>query len=59
MSPSEQERHVNGIAIAQLESSIKRINKLRYRVKSQSDVEKWYDVIKGYGHNLGGHQDGK
>jgi transposase-like protein len=59
LSPSEQERHIKGIAIAQLESSIKRINKLRYRVRSQSDLNKWYDVIKEYGHNICGHQDGK
>jgi putative transposase len=59
LSPSEQKRHIKGIAIASFESSIKRINKLRYRVRSQSDVEKWYDVVKEYGHNLGGHQDGK
>jgi transposase-like protein len=59
LSPSEQKRHVKGIAIAQLQSSIKRINKLRYRVKSQSAEEKWYDVVKEYGHNRGGHQDGE
>jgi putative transposase len=59
MSPCEQRRHTKGLAIASLDSSIRRINKLHYKVRSQSDSDKWYDVIKEYGHNLGGHQEGQ
>jgi transposase-like protein len=55
----ELRRQTKGLAIASLGSCIKRINKLRYRVKSQSDETKWYDVVKEYGHNIGGHQEGE
>ena len=56
---AEQRRQINGITIASIRERIKRINKLHYRVKSQSDDSKWYDIVKKYGHNLGGHQEGK
>lgn len=56
---NEQRRQINGIGIASIDNQIKRINKLQYRVKSQSDDSKWYDIVKKYGHNLGGHQEGK
>jgi transposase-like protein len=38
---------------------IKRKNKLHYKVQSQLEEDLWYDVIKRYGHNLGGHQEGE
>jgi putative transposase len=40
-------------------SCIRRVNKLRYKVKSQSDAWKWYEVVKQYGHNIGGRQEGE
>jgi len=57
--PELSERQVHGLKIVSLDSKIKRKNKLRYKVKSESDDELWYDVVKQYGHNLGGHQEGK
>ena len=56
---NEQRRQISGIGIASIDNQIKRINKLQYRVRSQSDDSKWYDIVKKYGHNLGGHQEGK
>jgi len=47
-NPHEQQRQVRGLAIASIGSCIKRINKLRYKVKSQSDAWKWYEVVKQY-----------
>ena len=38
---------------------VKRKNKIRFKVISQSDKQVCYDVIKQYGHNLGGHQEGE
>ncbi|HXG74082.1 MAG TPA: DDE-type integrase/transposase/recombinase [Candidatus Nitrosotenuis sp.] len=32
---------------------------MHYRVKSQSDSKVWYDVVKQYGRNLGGREDGR
>src|SRR5689334_11250719 len=56
----ELNRQTRGLAIASAHcSTIKRINKLRYRVKSQSDESKWYEVTKQYGHNIGGHEEGE
>jgi len=55
----EQARQIRGLAIISIGNQIKRINKLRFRVKSQSDDSKWYEVEKKYGHNLGGHQEGE
>jgi transposase-like protein len=55
----EQARQVRGLAIVSMGSQIKRINKLHYRVKSQLDDSKWYEVEKKYGHNLGGRQEGE
>jgi putative transposase len=55
----EQARQVRGLAIVSIGSQIKRINKLHYKVRSQSSDSKWYEVEKKYGHNLGGHQEGK
>ena len=54
-----QQRQTRGLAIASIGSCIKRINKLRYKVKSQSDAWKSYDVTKQYGHNIGGHEEGE
>jgi len=51
-----ENRKVKGKAIMSLESSIKRINKLHYKVKSQSSDIKWYDIGKKYGHKKGGLQ---
>lgn len=48
----EMRRQTKGLAIASLGSSIKRINKLRYRVKSHRDETKWNNVVKKYGHKL-------
>ncbi len=58
--PTKNEnREVEDRTIMSLESSIKRINKLHYNVKSQSsdihgtsDIQ-WYDIGKKYGHNKG------
>ena len=55
----EKKRELKGLAIVTLGSCVKRINKLHYRVKSQSDNEKCYDLVKRYGHNIGGHQEGE
>ncbi|MEM4378288.1 MAG: transposase [Candidatus Nitrosotenuis sp.] len=54
-----EERQTRGLAIVSIAGQIKRINKLHYRVKSQSDSKLWYDVVKQYGHNLGGREDGR
>jgi hypothetical protein len=56
MTSPEDKRQIRALAIT---SDVKRINKLRYRVKSESGEDKWYDVVKRYGHNLGGHQEGE
>jgi hypothetical protein len=61
-TPKNENREVKGMTIMSLESSIKRINKLHYKVKSQSSTsekEKWYDIVKKYGHNKGGLQKGE
>jgi hypothetical protein len=55
----ELRRQAKGLAIVSMGSCIKRINKLRYRVQSQSDETKWYSVVKQYGHNIGGHKAGE
>jgi hypothetical protein len=50
-TPKNENREVKGLVIVSLDSSIKRINKLHYKVKSQSSTsekEKWYDIIKKY-----------
>jgi len=49
----EQQRQTRGLAVGSIGSCIKRINKLRYNVKSQSDASKWYDVTKEYGSSVG------
>ena len=56
---TRKKRQVTGLARASMGSCIKRINKLRYKVKSQSDAWKWYEVVKQYGHNIGGHEEGE
>ena len=46
-TPKNENREIKGLAIMSLESSIKRINKLHYKVKSQSsssEKETWYDI---------------
>ncbi|HEV8405559.1 MAG TPA: SWIM zinc finger family protein, partial [Nitrososphaera sp.] len=58
-SDKEMARQVRGLAIVSIGSSIKRINKLHYKVRSQSSEEAWYEVTKLYRHNLGGHQEGQ
>ena len=55
----EQQRKIRGLAIVSIASQIKRINKLHYRVRSQSNENLWYDVVKQYCHNLGGREDGR
>jgi len=54
----ELRRQVTAVNITN-DLQIKRKNKLHYKVQSQSDDGIWYDVIKRYGHNLGGHQEGE
>lgn len=39
--------------------SIQRMNKLTYKVKSQSDPSKWYLVVKEYARTFGDKHDGK
>ncbi|MGH9877004.1 MAG: SWIM zinc finger family protein [Nitrososphaerales archaeon] len=58
-SDKNMARQVRGLAIVSIGSSIRRINKLQYRVKSQSSEETWYEVVKQYGHNIGGRQEGQ
>lgn len=59
-APHEMARQVRGLAIVSIGSCIKRINKLHYKVKSQSKGDDvWYEVVRQYGHNLGGHQEGQ
>jgi transposase-like protein len=59
MYQQTEERQVRGLAIVSIAGQIKRINKLHYRVKSQSDSKVWYDIVNQYGHNLGGREDGR
>ncbi|MCV0372410.1 MAG: DDE-type integrase/transposase/recombinase [Nitrosarchaeum sp.] len=56
---AEEERKIRGLAIVSIANQIKRINKLHYRVRSQSNENLWYDVVKQYGQNLGGREDGR
>lgn len=55
----ELERQVRGMEIISINHPIKRINKLHYKVRSQSSETIWYDIIKKYGSNIGGRQDGQ
>lgn len=55
----ELRRQVNAVNIVTKGLQVKRKNKIRFKVISQSDKEECYDVIKQYGHNLGGHQEGE
>ncbi len=55
--PDLSGRQVKGLQL--LQTKIKRKNKLHYKVLSQSEEGLWYDVIKRYGHNIGGHQEGE
>lgn len=55
----ELQRQVRGMEIVSIKHPIKRINKLHYKVRSQSSETIWYDVTKKYGSNLGGRQDGQ
>jgi len=55
----ELQRQVRGMEIISINHPIKRINKLNYKIRSQSNEEIWYNVRKEYGHNLGGRQDGQ
>ncbi len=47
-TPHEVARQIRGLAIVSIGSCIKRINKLHYKVKSQSSEEAWYDVVRTY-----------
>ena len=47
-TPKNETRKIRGMAIMSVEPSIKRINKLHYKVKSQSSDIKWYDIVKKY-----------
>lgn len=55
----ELQRQVRGMEIASVNHPIKRINKLNYKIRSQSNEEIWYNVTKEYGSNLGSRQDGQ
>ena len=55
----ELQRQVRGMEIASINHPIKRINKLNYKIHSQSNEETWYNVTKKYGSNLGLRQDGQ
>jgi putative transposase len=55
----ELQRQVRGMEIASINHPIKRINKLNYKIRSQSNEELWYNVTKKYGSNLGLRQEGK
>lgn len=55
----ELQRQVRGMEIISINHPIKRINKLNYKIRSQSNEKIWYNVRKEYGHNLGGRQDGQ
>lgn len=59
VTEAEQQRKIRGLAIVSIANQIKRINKLHYKVRSQSNENLWYDVVKQYGHNLGGREDGR
>jgi len=52
-------RQIRGMEIASSNPQIKKVSKLNYKIRSQSNQEAWYDVRKKYGRNLGGRQDGK
>lgn len=52
-SDKEKARQLRGLAIVSFDSQIKRVNKLHYRVKSQSDESTWYDVVKQYAKTMG------
>lgn len=56
---TEQSRQVRGLAIVSIGSHIKRINKLHYRVRSQSDDTIWYEVEKQNTHKINGSQEGE
>lgn len=56
---AEEQRKIRGLAIVSIANQIKRINKLHYKVRSQSNENLWYDVVKEYGHNKGGREDGR
>lgn len=45
--------------LVSIDHPIKRVNKLHYKVNSQSSEEVWYDVKREYGSNLGSRQDGQ
>lgn len=58
--PITNKRQLRGLALFDNpNSNVRRVNKLHYCVKSYSDDSKWYDVIKQYGSNKGGHQEGE
>lgn len=52
-SNKDMGRQIRGLAIVSIGSCIKRINKLYYRVKSQSRESTWYDVQREYAKTMG------
>jgi transposase-like protein len=58
-STKEMARQVRGLAIVSIGSCIKRINKLHYKVKSQSSEDSWYDVQKQYARTFGSVREGQ
>lgn len=62
---AESARRLKGLEMAEgigrrndLDATIRRINKLTYKVKSQSKEGTWYLVVKQYGSNKGERQTG-
>lgn len=58
-TPHEMARQVRGLAIVSIGSSIRRINKLHYKVRSQSSEDAWYDVQKQYARTFGSVREGQ
>ena len=50
---------MKALAIVSIGSQIKRINKLHYKVQSQSDSETWYEVEKKYARTFGTPHSGE
>ena len=50
-------RELRGLRLTSRKDAIRRINKLHYQVRSESDDDVWYDIKRKYGSNLGGRQD--
>ncbi|MGH9878186.1 MAG: IS1/IS1595 family N-terminal zinc-binding domain-containing protein, partial [Nitrososphaerales archaeon] len=59
MHQQMQPRQMKALAIVSIGSQIKRINKLHYKVQSQSDSETWYEVEKQYARTFGTVRQGE